>query len=247
MSNYPPIHTSQGQPRPDEDFDPGDHADHWALEAGQPGFCPRNAVKVVDQNIAAEQRPQRSHSERSLRCMARPSARPGRHAPNASASAGALCFRKPSTAWRMISALESVRTDSGGWRVLEAWDGAVHRGANMIILPLIRSAVSAMASGLLSRAASETRSAVATPITLTLNVGVRGQTTIFSVPVVLITRDGAMRALAHPIGIAVIDEAALEERRHHRAQRVVNDAIAKRRGGHPAALGLHDFEFNVAA
>ena len=49
--------------------------------------------------------------------------------------------------------------------------------------------------------------------------------------------DGAMRALALAVGVAVVDEAALEERRDHRAQRVVHDAVAERRGGDQRGFG----------
>ena len=64
--------------------------------------------------------------------------------------------------------LETVRTDAGAQRLREAWEGAAQRGANVIIGPLTRSGVSALASGLLSRVASP--SDPVTPFTLALNV-----------------------------------------------------------------------------
>ena len=59
--------------------------------------------------------------------------------------------------------------------------------------------------------------------------------------------EGAVRALADAVGVAVGDEAALEDRLDEVAQRVVDDAVAERRGGNQAALGFVDVERDVRA
>ena len=62
--------------------------------------------------------------------------------------------------------LEIARTDASAERVIDAWDAAAKRGANVIIGPITRLTVSALAKTLLSR--NPTASAPA-PFTLTLN------------------------------------------------------------------------------
>ena len=62
--------------------------------------------------------------------------------------------------------LEIARTDASAGRVIDAWDAAAQRGANVIIGPITRLTVSALAKTLLSR--NPTASAPA-PFTLTLN------------------------------------------------------------------------------
>ena len=62
----------------------------------------------------------------------------------------------------------------------------------------------------------------------------------------LVAGDGPMRALAGAVGVAVVDETALEERLAHGAQRVVDHSVAERRGGDDAVLGVEDFDRLVA-
>lgn len=60
--------------------------------------------------------------------------------------------------------LEIARTDASAARVIDAWDAAAERGANVIIGPITRLTVSALAKALLSRPSSPSA-----PLTLTLN------------------------------------------------------------------------------
>ena len=53
---------------------------------------------------------------------------------------------------------------------------------------------------------------------------------------------GAVGALAHPVGIAVVDEAALEDRLDDVAQGMVHHPVAKGRGADQPPLGLVDVE-----
>lgn len=62
--------------------------------------------------------------------------------------------------------LEIARTDASAARVIDAWDTAAQRGANVIIGPITRLTVSALAKALLSRTPSSSSPA---PLTLTLN------------------------------------------------------------------------------
>ena len=64
--------------------------------------------------------------------------------------------------------LEIARTDASAARAIDAWDAAAERGANVIIGPITRFMVSALAKTLLSRNPSASASAP-TPLTLTLN------------------------------------------------------------------------------
>ena len=61
------------------------------------------------------------------------------------------------------------------------------------------------------------------------------------------TVDGAVRALADPVGVAVRDEHPLEARLDDGAQGVVHDAVPELRRADLAALGLVDEEVGVGA
>ncbi len=50
-----------------------------------------------------------------------------------------------------------------------------------------------------------------------------------SIAIMLVGLDCPMRSLADPIGERMIDESALEDRLHHGAERMMDDAVAKRR------------------
>lgn len=56
-----------------------------------------------------------------------------------------------------------------------------------------------------------------------------------------------MGAFAFAAGVAVLDELRFEERFDHANQRVVDDTIPKRRGGHAAKLGFVDVKIGVRA
>ena len=58
--------------------------------------------------------------------------------------------------------------------------------------------------------------------------------------ILLAAIQGAVRAFADPVGVAVVDEAALKERLDHVAQGVVHDPVAKGRGADQPPLGLVD-------
>ena len=67
-----------------------------------------------------------------------------------------------------------------------------------------------------------------------------------TVAVLLVARHGAMRAIAHPVGVTVRDESALEDRLDHRAQRMMHHAVAERRGRYPARFGVAHFNHGIA-
>lgn len=53
--------------------------------------------------------------------------------------------------------------------------------------------------------------------------------------------EGAVGALAHPVGEAVVDKRTLEQGSGHIHQGVVDDPVAKRRSGDQATFGVvHD-------
>ena len=62
----------------------------------------------------------------------------------------------------------------------------------------------------------------------------------------LVSAYGAVRAPALAVGIAVVDEAALEQGFAHRVQRLVHHPVAKRRGGDDPALRIVDRKLLVA-
>ena len=62
----------------------------------------------------------------------------------------------------------------------------------------------------------------------------------------LVAGDGPVRALAGAVGVAVVDEAALEEGLGDRAEGVVDHPVAERRGGDDAVLGVEDLDGLVA-
>jgi len=67
--------------------------------------------------------------------------------------------------------LEIVRTDGSAASIAEGWAGAARRGANVIIGPITRSGVSALAATLLSQPSADPASAASSaPVTLALNV-----------------------------------------------------------------------------
>jgi hypothetical protein len=51
-----------------------------------------------------------------------------------------------------------------------------------------------------------------------------------------------MRALADAVGVAVVDEVALEDRLDRAAQGVVDDAVAEWRRRNDAPLGFQNFD-----
>ena len=63
----------------------------------------------------------------------------------------------------------------------------------------------------------------------------------------LVAGDGPVRTLAGAVGVAVVDEAALEQRLAHRAEGVVDHPVAEGGGGDDAVLGVEDFDGLVAA
>lgn len=62
----------------------------------------------------------------------------------------------------------------------------------------------------------------------------------------LIGLDCAMSALADAIGKCVVDETSLEDRFNGRAERVVNDTVAKRRSRDDAPFRIADLEGHIA-
>ncbi len=67
------------------------------------------------------------------------------------------------------------------------------------------------------------------------------------VAIVFVRGDGLVGTLAAAIGEGVIDEARLEGRAYHRAQRVMHHAITERSGGDEALLRVIHFDDDVAA
>jgi len=68
--------------------------------------------------------------------------------------------------------LEVVRTDGSASSIADGWAGAARRSSNIIIGPMTRSAVSALAASLLSRQSAD--SAPTAPVTLALNLPEEG-------------------------------------------------------------------------
>ncbi len=56
---------------------------------------------------------------------------------------------------------------------------------------------------------------------------------------------GAMGPLSVPVGVAVGNEAALEQRLHQVAQRMVDHPVGEGRGTDPPALRLGDLEVDI--
>ena len=63
----------------------------------------------------------------------------------------------------------------------------------------------------------------------------------------LVTGHGAVRAFADAVGVAVEHEAVLEDGLADGAEGVMHHAVAKRRGGDDAVLGVEDLDLLVAA
>ena len=63
----------------------------------------------------------------------------------------------------------------------------------------------------------------------------------------LVAGDRTVRALPLPIGVAVEDESALEDRLAHRTEGVVDDAVAEGRRRNHAMFGVEDFDYGIAA
>src|SRR5271156_1234088 len=78
-------------------------------------------------------------------------------------------------------------------------------------------------------------------------VDVGAQHEAVTVPVALVALQGAMRALAHSVGVAVEDEATLEQGLDDGAQRVVHDPVAERCGRDHPRLGILDAHCDIAA
>ena len=78
-------------------------------------------------------------------------------------------------------------------------------------------------------------------------IDVAAQDMLEAVPKFLITRDGAMRPLALPVCVTVMDEAPLEQRSADCTKCVMNDPIPKRRWGDDAMFGIKNLDRPVAA
>ena len=65
------------------------------------------------------------------------------------------------------------------------------------------------------------------------------------VPVPLIGLNGAVRAFAGPVGKAVIDEAALEDRGDHITDGVMHDPVAERRRRYDPVLGIEELDLHI--
>ena len=63
----------------------------------------------------------------------------------------------------------------------------------------------------------------------------------------LVASDRAVRALALAVGIAVMDEAAIEDRFADRAESVMDNSVTKGRGGYDTVFRIEDFDGLVAA
>ena len=61
-----------------------------------------------------------------------------------------------------------------------------------------------------------------------------------------VARDGPVRPLRHAVRVAVVDEAALEDRLADLAEGVVYHAVAERRGGDEPVLGVEHLDDRVA-
>lgn len=64
------------------------------------------------------------------------------------------------------------------------------------------------------------------------------------IPPTFIALDGAVRAFAVSIGVAVMNEAPIEQRGHDLAQRMMYDTVAKRRGRNQTWLWITHLDFH---
>ena len=76
-------------------------------------------------------------------------------------------------------------------------------------------------------------------------VDVAAQNVTEAIAELLVARDSAVGALALPVGVGVVDEAALEDGLRDRAEGVVDHPVAEQRGRDHAVVGVEDLDHRV--
>jgi len=80
-----------------------------------------------------------------------------------------------------------------------------------------------------------------------IQVDIASQHVFVVVPPTFVPVHGAVRALGFAIGVAVVNEAAVEQRRNDFAKRMMDDTVAKRCGGNQAGLWIMHLDFDETA